>query len=285
MIAKWERFNVISTERQDWQRGYEAARRYCEREGDLEVPYEHTEGAYPLGRWLSDQRRSFRAGTMNGERADELEELGMVWDTADAAFLQHSQDPQHVRPCRVHRAGRVRLPPPRRHQLAAFAERRSATRPPAGLRRASGAGTRCSPPLQGGEKKGYDNAPFRPDQPLCPVPATGHQRGIPRGIRRGRRRTLPGPGRRGARRPARMARTVRRAGGAGHRAHRGLLRCAGTEHGQHAKAPLVHGLTVLGNHPCPGETGPPRTGPTGRGSLFGSLPAANGPALPGPLVR
>ncbi|WP_330451245.1 Helicase associated domain protein [Streptomyces sp. NBC_00890] len=89
MIAKWVRFNVISTERQDWQRGYDAARRYFEREGDLEVPYEHTEGAYPLGRWLSDQRRSYRAGTMNGERADELEELGMVWDTADAAFEEN----------------------------------------------------------------------------------------------------------------------------------------------------------------------------------------------------
>lgn len=89
VIAKWVRFNVISTERQDWQRGYDAARRYYEREGDLDVPYEHTEGAYPLGRWLSDQRRAYRAGTMNGERADELEELGMVWDTADAAFEEN----------------------------------------------------------------------------------------------------------------------------------------------------------------------------------------------------
>ncbi|MEU2027307.1 helicase associated domain-containing protein [Streptomyces sp. NPDC016469] len=89
MIAKWVRFNVISTERQDWQRGYDAARRFFEREGSLEVPYEHTEGAYPLGRWLSDQRRAYRAGTMSGERADELEELGIVWDTADAAFEEN----------------------------------------------------------------------------------------------------------------------------------------------------------------------------------------------------
>ncbi|MFF4323346.1 helicase associated domain-containing protein, partial [Streptomyces sp. NPDC001568] len=44
------------------------------------------EGAYPLGRWLSDQRRAFRAGQMSGERAAELEELGIVWDTADAGF-------------------------------------------------------------------------------------------------------------------------------------------------------------------------------------------------------
>ncbi|MEV7238722.1 Helicase associated domain protein [Streptomyces sp. NPDC051020] len=89
MIAKWVRFNVISTERQDWKRGYDTARQYFEREGSLEVPYEHQEGAYPLGRWLSDQRRAYRAGTMPSTRADELEELGMIWDTADTAFAEN----------------------------------------------------------------------------------------------------------------------------------------------------------------------------------------------------
>jgi hypothetical protein len=53
------------------------------------VPYEHTEGAYPLGRWLSDQRRAYRAGTMPATRAIELEELGMIWDTADAQFEEN----------------------------------------------------------------------------------------------------------------------------------------------------------------------------------------------------
>ncbi|MFK0237839.1 helicase associated domain-containing protein [Streptomyces vinaceus] len=79
---------MFNTERQDWRRGVEAAFRYREREGDIQVPYEHTEGPYPLGRWLSDQRRAFRAGTMSRERAAELEELGIVWDTADHAFEQ-----------------------------------------------------------------------------------------------------------------------------------------------------------------------------------------------------
>ncbi|MFI8392710.1 helicase associated domain-containing protein [Streptomyces sp. NPDC085540] len=57
----------------------------------LDVPYEHVEsaGAFPLGRWLSDQRQAYRAGTMAGERAAELEEPGIVWDTADAAFEQN----------------------------------------------------------------------------------------------------------------------------------------------------------------------------------------------------
>ncbi|MFI6689680.1 helicase associated domain-containing protein [Streptomyces sp. NPDC050485] len=58
MVAKFIKFRVVEPEKQDWIRGYEAAARYQKREGDLEVPYEHLEGAYPLGRWLSDQRRA-----------------------------------------------------------------------------------------------------------------------------------------------------------------------------------------------------------------------------------
>ncbi|KOU22539.1 DEAD/DEAH box helicase [Streptomyces sp. WM6368] len=88
LIAKWISYQVINTERQDWRRGAEAAYRYRQREGDLEVSYEHVEeaGRFPLGRWLSDQRRDYRAGTMTGKRAAELEDLGIVWDTADAGF-------------------------------------------------------------------------------------------------------------------------------------------------------------------------------------------------------
>ncbi|MGW1709677.1 helicase associated domain-containing protein [Streptomyces sp. NPDC002206] len=52
-------------------------------------PTNTRKGAYPLGRWLSDQKRAYRAGTMSSTRADELEELGMVWDTADAQFTEN----------------------------------------------------------------------------------------------------------------------------------------------------------------------------------------------------
>ncbi|MFJ9080662.1 Helicase associated domain protein [Streptomyces sp. NPDC102278] len=89
LIAKWISYQVINTEGQDWRRGAEAAFRYRMREEHLEAPYDHVEGAYPLGRWLSDQRRAFRAGQMSGERAAELEELGIVWDTADHGFEEN----------------------------------------------------------------------------------------------------------------------------------------------------------------------------------------------------
>ncbi|MEV7004210.1 helicase associated domain-containing protein, partial [Streptomyces sp. NPDC093982] len=82
-------FNVIDTERQDWARGWTALRRYVERVGDARVPYDHKEGAQPLGQWVAEQRRAYRAGQMSGRRAQRLEQLGMVWHVADAAFEEN----------------------------------------------------------------------------------------------------------------------------------------------------------------------------------------------------
>ncbi|MFI9029901.1 Helicase associated domain protein [Streptomyces sp. NPDC053560] len=89
MVAEWVSFNVIDTERQDWARGYAALRRFVEREGHARVPYDHREGAYPLGQWVAEQRRAYGAGTMSGARAERLEKLGMVWDATDAAFEEN----------------------------------------------------------------------------------------------------------------------------------------------------------------------------------------------------
>ncbi|GHF73959.1 helicase [Streptomyces mashuensis] len=89
MIADWVSFNVIDTERQDWARGYAALRRYVRREEHARVPLSHQEGAYPLGRWVAEQRRAYGAGQMPASRIARLEGLGMVWDPADAAFQEN----------------------------------------------------------------------------------------------------------------------------------------------------------------------------------------------------
>jgi uncharacterized protein YjiS (DUF1127 family) len=89
MVAEWVSFNVIDTERQDWARGWAAAKRFQEREAHLRVPYDHKEGAYPLGQWIAEQRRAYGAGTVSGKRAERLEALGMVWDAADAGFEEN----------------------------------------------------------------------------------------------------------------------------------------------------------------------------------------------------
>ncbi|MFE2936759.1 helicase associated domain-containing protein [Streptomyces sp. NPDC059278] len=80
---------MIDTERQDWARGWAALKGFVEREGHARVPYEHREGAFPLGQWVAEQRRAFGAGQMTGVRARRLEKLGMAWSAADARFQEN----------------------------------------------------------------------------------------------------------------------------------------------------------------------------------------------------
>ncbi|MFF3019765.1 Helicase associated domain protein [Streptomyces sp. NPDC057939] len=89
MVADWVSFNVIDTERQDWARGWAKLKEFTERELHARVPYEHKEGAFPLGKWVAEQRRAFGAGQMNGRRAQRLERLGMLWSAADARFQEN----------------------------------------------------------------------------------------------------------------------------------------------------------------------------------------------------
>ncbi|MER5200453.1 Helicase associated domain protein [Streptomyces sp. NPDC002755] len=89
MVANWVSFNVIDTERQDWARGWAALRGYVERTGSALVPYEHREGAAPLGQWVAEQRRAYGAGQLSSTRAERLEQLGMVWSVADAGFQEN----------------------------------------------------------------------------------------------------------------------------------------------------------------------------------------------------
>ncbi|MFD5989580.1 Helicase associated domain protein [Streptomyces cyaneofuscatus] len=96
LVARMVEYNLIEPEHANWRAGHRAAVAYREREGDLAVPYnwveggdERGEGGFPLGRWLSDQRRSMRAGTMLPERAEDLETLEVVWDPADAAWEEN----------------------------------------------------------------------------------------------------------------------------------------------------------------------------------------------------
>ncbi|MFJ2171044.1 helicase associated domain-containing protein [Streptomyces griseofuscus] len=77
------------TERQDWARGWAKLKEFTEREGHARVPYEHKEGAFPLGQWVAEQRRAYGAGQVNGRRAARLEKLGMAWTAADARFQEN----------------------------------------------------------------------------------------------------------------------------------------------------------------------------------------------------
>ncbi|MFE4415761.1 helicase associated domain-containing protein [Streptomyces sp. NPDC056821] len=80
---------MIDTERQDWARGWAKLKQFTERELHARVPYEHKEGAFPLGTWIAEQRRAFGAEQMTGKRAARLEKLGMIWSVADERFQEN----------------------------------------------------------------------------------------------------------------------------------------------------------------------------------------------------
>ncbi|WP_127469685.1 DEAD/DEAH box helicase [Streptomyces sp. B27] len=96
LVARMVEYNLIEPEHANWRAGHRAAVAFRGREGHLAVPYNHVEGGdergeggFPLGRWLSDQRRAMRAGTLLAERAADLDVLGIVWDPEDAAWEEN----------------------------------------------------------------------------------------------------------------------------------------------------------------------------------------------------
>jgi hypothetical protein len=89
MVADWVSFNVIDTERLDWARGFSAAQTFEKREGHLRVVFDHKEGNYPLGHWVSEQRKTYAAGQMTGLRVKQLDGLGMIWDAGQYAWAEN----------------------------------------------------------------------------------------------------------------------------------------------------------------------------------------------------
>ncbi len=85
-VAELVSLRVIDTERQDWTRGYWAARLWSSREGHLRVPLGAEWEGYPLGRWVRRQRAAYASGQLDGRRVARLERLGMVWDPAEAEW-------------------------------------------------------------------------------------------------------------------------------------------------------------------------------------------------------
>ncbi len=70
-----------------WTKGLEAARRYRQQYGDLQVPsaYKDADG-FALGNWIRNTRSRFGSGGLKESQIRELDALGMVWNNIDAKW-------------------------------------------------------------------------------------------------------------------------------------------------------------------------------------------------------
>ncbi|MYS87830.1 helicase associated domain-containing protein [Embleya scabrispora] len=82
---------VVDPQSRNWLRGLRAAERYRRNHPDLRVPLDavdidHHDVKFPLGGWISEQRREYAAGRLNTKQIQKLNELGMVWSLLDQAW-------------------------------------------------------------------------------------------------------------------------------------------------------------------------------------------------------
>jgi superfamily II DNA or RNA helicase len=91
-IAAFIGMRVLNPEKVHWRRGIQAATRYLAEHDDLRVPYVYrtpddwSPADYPLGVFIADLRRYYHEGTLDPERIEQAEKLGMIWSEFDAAF-------------------------------------------------------------------------------------------------------------------------------------------------------------------------------------------------------
>ncbi|MGI5372642.1 Helicase associated domain protein [Streptomyces iakyrus] len=70
-----------------WDIGWEAAVRFFERRGHLDVPSEYTDRiGYPLGLWLGQQRSLYAHGSLDAQRALALTSLNISWPHPENSF-------------------------------------------------------------------------------------------------------------------------------------------------------------------------------------------------------
>jgi len=66
---------------QDWQAGFEHLREFRRYLGHCSVPERYVaEDGFKLGKWVANQRRTYKAGMLTEEHLQALEELGFLRD-------------------------------------------------------------------------------------------------------------------------------------------------------------------------------------------------------------
>ncbi len=70
-----------------WQIGYEHAREYNKKNGDLNVPQDFVcDDGYMLNNWIAAQRKAYKNGKLSDERITLLNKIGMIWNQNDSKW-------------------------------------------------------------------------------------------------------------------------------------------------------------------------------------------------------
>jgi hypothetical protein len=68
-----------------WEEGFSRLLDYVKRHGNPRVPQSYTDDGYNLGDWVSNQRQSYRRGTLAAERQRRLQDLpGWTWKASSS---------------------------------------------------------------------------------------------------------------------------------------------------------------------------------------------------------
>lgn len=87
------RLRIIDGIASRWWDGYGHARAYHSAHGNLDIPFSHvTASGFRLGGWLTIQRSARNQGKLSGEQIRVLDELGIIWDQAEATWLRAYAD-------------------------------------------------------------------------------------------------------------------------------------------------------------------------------------------------
>lgn len=70
-----------------WNRGLEAARRYYQQYGDLQIPQTYKDDTgFALSNWINNTRARYRIGGLNQSQVDALDAMGVIWNIVDSRW-------------------------------------------------------------------------------------------------------------------------------------------------------------------------------------------------------
>jgi len=87
------RIRIVDATTPAWHDGYGHASAYHQQHGHLKIPHAWTcPDGFRLGSWLTSQRVGRNAGQLAGDRIAALDELGMIWDVLEEAWIRAYQE-------------------------------------------------------------------------------------------------------------------------------------------------------------------------------------------------